>query len=246
MATFVLVHGGWHGAWCWERLTPLLTHAGHTVIAPDLPGHGDDLTPLSARLYEQYVPSIGAVVLAQPEPVILLGHSSGGMIISAVAAAHPERVRVLVYLAAFLLPPGVSPPMILRDDHESLLRPALVIDREGQTTTLSPEAARAVFYADCTDADASWAIRRLQPEPIVPAAPAPVIATTNDPATTTMPDVPRVYIETLYDKALGPAAQRRMYTALPCAHIYTLPTGHSPFISAPAALAAQLQEIAGQ
>ena len=246
MATFVLVHGGWHGAWCWERLTPLLTHAGHTVIAPDLPGHGDDLMPLSARPYEQYVPSISAVVAAQPEPVILLGHSSGGMIISAVAAAHPKRVQVLVYLAAFLLPPGVSPPMILRDDHESLLGSALVIDREGQTTTVPPEAARAVFYADCTEADAAWAIRRLQPEPIVPTAPTPVTTPTDDPAILTMPDVPRVYIETLHDKALGPATQRRMYTALSCAHLYTLPTGHSPFISAPLALAAQLQEIAGQ
>jgi len=243
MATFVLVHGGWHGAWCWKRLTPLLTHAGHTVIAPDLPGHGDDLTPLSARPYEQYVPSISAVVAAQPEPVILLGHSSGGMVISAVAAAHPERVQVLVYLAAFLLPPGVSPMTMMRDDHESLLGSALVIDREERTTTVPPEAARAVFYADCTDADAAWAIRHLQPEPIIPAAPAPATVLTDD-AAITMPDVPRVYIETLHDKALGPATQRRMYTALPCVHVYALPTGHSPFISAPLALAARLREIA--
>lgn len=238
MATFVLVHGGWHGAWCWEKIAPLLEREGHIVIAPDLPGHGRDTTPLSARPYERYVPRICEIVDAQAEPVVLVGHSSGGMVISAVAAQRPARVAVLVYLAAFLLPPGVAPPAAMRDDAQSLLAASLVVDRERGVSTVPPERARAVFYGDCTDADAAWAIARLQPEPLVPAAGTEQSSETAPPAT------PRVYIETLHDKALGPATQRKMVAALPCAQVYTLAADHSPFLSAPGELAGCLLDIA--
>jgi len=104
-----------------------------------------------------------------------------------------------------------------------------------------PECARAVFYADCTDADAAWAISRLQPEPLRP----PGAAAITEPADRSARDrVPRVYVECLQDRALGPATQRRMYTALPCRRVYSLPTGHSPFLSAPADLAACLLDVA--
>ncbi len=237
MATFLLVHGGWHGGWCWERLTPLLRAAGQRVIAPDLPGHGADRTPIAARPWERYVPSIVALLDAAPEPVVLLGHSSGGMVISAAAAARPERVRTLVYLTAFLLPAGVVPPQVMRDDHESLLPAALIVDEAAGTVRVDPARAREVFYHDCSEADAAWALQRLQPEPIPPrdAAGASPAAPAN---------VPRVYIETLQDRALGPATQRRMYTTLPCERLFSLPTGHSPFISAPAALADCLLALA--
>ncbi len=237
MTTFVLVHGGWHGAWCWEKLTPLLRGAGQRVLAPDLPGHGQDRTPASERPWQRYVPSVCDLLDAADEPLILIGHSSGGMIISEAAAQRPDRVRTLVYLAAFLLPAGVTPPEIMRDDTESLLREALILDATHQTVSIDSTKARAVFYADCSDDAAAWAMRQLQPEPVVPrdeqAAPAAAPA-----------NVPRVYIETLHDKALGPATQQRMYSALPCAQVFSLQTGHSPFISAPEALAACLLRLA--
>src|SRR5690348_7432805 len=78
MSVFVLIHGSWHGGWCWERVTPLLRAAGHRVIAPDLPGHGHDAPPVE-RAYERYVPFVCGLLDAQPEPVVLVGHSSGGM-----------------------------------------------------------------------------------------------------------------------------------------------------------------------
>ncbi len=122
---------------------------------------------------------------------------------------------------------------------ESLLQSYLVIDPEGLTVSVTPEGARRVFYSDCTEEDAEWATSLLVPEPLIPPRP-------------TAPSIPRprcwqgpkVYIECLQDKALGPSMQRKMYTESPCERVYSLQCGHSPFLSAPRALAAFLHEIA--
>ncbi len=169
---------------------------------------------------------------AQTEPVILVGHSSGGAIITAVTEERPERISVLIYLAAFLLPQGIAPPAIMRDDTESLLASSLVVNAEQRTVMVRKECAKQVFYADCSDADVAWAINLLVPEPLIPqgvtAFPVPA---------TDIEHVPRLYIETLQDRALSPATQKKMYTALPCQKVYSLPTSHSPFLSAPDQLA---------
>ena len=99
MATIVLVHGAWHGAWCWERLTPLLDDAGVTSIAVDLPGHGNDRGPFTdlhgdADRVRETLDDVDG-------DVVLVGHSYGGCVITD-AGAHPD-VRHLVYVAAFPL-----------------------------------------------------------------------------------------------------------------------------------------------
>ena len=140
MKPVVLVHGAWHGPWCWDSVTPMLDAAGVQWAAPDLPS--------CARAQEgagviEDVQAVEAVLDALPgnEPAILLGHSRGGIVISE-AGAHP-RVGSLVYLTAFLLAPGQSfgPPT-------GTLREPLPSDR---------------FYNDCTAEQAARAVERLRP-----------------------------------------------------------------------------------
>jgi pimeloyl-ACP methyl ester carboxylesterase len=172
-------------------------------------------------------------------PAILVGHSSGGTIITEAAARLPSRVKGLVYLSAFLLPPEQTPLRVMQLDTESILRSSLVIDTEKGVSTVSRDLARSVFYADCDEADAEWAISRLQPEPLIP----PVPPASDPPAASTPSGIPRFYIECLQDRALGPKTQRRMYTESPCDAVYSLPTSHSPFLSAPASVTECLLDI---
>src|SRR5690242_4856292 len=106
MATFVMAHGAWHGGWCWTKVVPLLERAGHAAIAPDLPGHGADTTPAREVTLQAYTDRVCQVALAQAEPVVLVGHSMGGLVISQAAEQCPEAMRTLVYITAFLLPNG--------------------------------------------------------------------------------------------------------------------------------------------
>jgi pimeloyl-ACP methyl ester carboxylesterase len=247
MSTYLLVHGGWHGAWCWQRVTPLLREAGHHVSAPDLPGHGDDPTPGSDVAPGADIRRVCDTLDTLAEPAILVGHSSGGMVISAVAQLRPRAVRGLVYLAAFLLPPGVTPPAVMRDDTEAMLQSVLVVDEVRRTVSVRDDALKEVFYADCSDEDVQWARARLVPEPLRARGSAPVESPTlgaEMPTGSTADEVaPRFYIETLHDRALGPSTQRKMYLALVCRKVYSLSTSHSPFLSAPRDLVGCLLDV---
>ena len=219
MNTYVLVHARWHGGWCWEPVAARLRAAGDTVIVPDRAAFDE----------------IRTAVEGAPGPVVLVGHSSAGMIISALAELVPARVRVLVYVSAFLLPDGMTPPDIGRTDEESILAAHVVVD--GDTVTVAePEK---VFFNDLPPGEAAAAAARLVPEPRTPPVGPPVTLTDGG-----FGSVPRAYVACDDDRALGPAAQRRMYTALPCLRVYHLPTGHTPFLSAPDALAADLRDAA--
>src|SRR5262249_21839783 len=105
---FVLVHGAWHGAWGWYRVRALLAAEGHTVSVLDLPSHGIDRTPAKGITLADYVNAVVAVVDAAAEPVVLVGHSMAGVVISSVAEARPQKVASLIYLAAYLVPSGKS------------------------------------------------------------------------------------------------------------------------------------------
>lgn len=109
-ATFVLVHGAWHGGWCWKKLTPLLRAVGHDVFTPTLTGLGERAHLINPQIsLDTHIQDITSVLEYENlQNVILVGHSYGGMVISGVAAKAEDRLAQLVYLDAFLPEDGKS------------------------------------------------------------------------------------------------------------------------------------------
>ncbi len=238
MAVCVLVHGAWHGAWCWDRLRPELVAAGHRVVAPDLPGSGADPTPAAQVTLADYVATVVAVIEALDEPVVLVGHSLAGLTITPVAEAVPDRVRALVYLSAQLMPAGVSLAAWREGKPATLIAENRTMSDDGLTSTIRPEALTGIFYGDCSKADADWAISRLRPQPVA------VYGTPVQRSEARWGRVPRYYIECLQDRAIPIADQREMLAATPCKRVIALDSAHSPFLSMPARLAACIDEVA--
>ena len=108
MATFVLVHGSWHGGWCWQKLTPLLAAAGHCVLTPTLTGCGPNVHMVGKGVdLETHIKDIANLMFYDDlDDVILVGHSYAGMIIGTAAMRSAPRVRALVYLDAYVIEPG--------------------------------------------------------------------------------------------------------------------------------------------
>ena len=231
MAPILLIHGAWHGAWCWDRLIPALAARGRQAVAIDLPGAGEDPTPLGEVTLDLYGQRVVEALASLNEPAILVGHSMGGLSITEAAERAPERVAKLVYLCAYL-----------PRDGESLLGLAAAVDpaenaietifsSDGVSVSAGEACLRPAFYADCADADVAFAKARLKPLPVQPAgAPAHVTAAR-------FGAVPRVYIECTEDRAIPIHLQRAMAAASAPIEIHTLNTSHSPFFSAPDALA---------
>ncbi|HVN62154.1 MAG TPA: alpha/beta fold hydrolase [Gaiellaceae bacterium] len=239
MASFVLVHGAWSGSWAWEKVAPLLEAAGHRVDAIDLPGRGSNPAPPAEMTMDAYARHVADRVEAAGEPVVLVGHSMGGMSISAAAELVPDRIETLVYVTAFLPGDGQSLPELAKGNPDELVQSNIVVDEAAGLCTVRPEVQREAFYGECSAEDAAWGTARRVPESLA-AIGSPVHLTEERAGS-----VPRVYVECTRDRALTIAQQRRMWAARPCERVLTLESDHSPFLCVPAELAAHLLAVAG-
>lgn len=234
---FVLVHGAWHGAWCWDKITPLLLAHGHQVTTVDLPGRGTNPADPSQVTVGDYIKTVTDVLERADKPVILVGHSLGGCTISLAAEARPDKIKTLVYLTAFLLADGQSAGSVRTTDMLSFLNKGIVRDSKKSVSYFKPEFVQEVFYHDCVNSDIERAKNRLVPEPTI-MSPAPIRIT---PQRFGMVD--RVYIECLQDRAISIGLQRAMQNALPCRKVFSINTGHSAFFANPQALAEILMSV---
>ena len=232
MACFILVPGAWHGAWCWERVVPMLEAAGHRALAPELIGMGSDRARAAEGSLARWADQLAAIVTAEPGPVILAGHSRGGAVISEVAERVPERIERLVYIAALLLPAGMAVRDLLRGV-EGAARTAIVRHDDG-TCTVDPADAIAAAYNTTAPDPATRAVARLGPEPRI-ALTTPVQVTAER-----FGRVPRAYVACRHDRTIPLAAQQAMQAVWPCDPAIVLDCDHAPFYSAPEALVAAL------
>lgn len=220
MEEIVLVHGAWHGAWCWEKLVPHLEERGLTVTAPDL---------LIDQPFETSV-DVVVDVLRERDKVLLLGHSMGGAVISAAAERVPDAIERLIFLAAFAPQDGETINSLVEANLASALRENMALNEDGRLV-VREEVIAAAFYGDCDDDTVAAAMSQLRPQH--PSA----FSTALRLSAENYGRVEQQYIECIEDQAIHISLQRRMARAAGCTLINSIRTSHSPFLSAPAELA---------
>lgn len=223
--TLLLVHGAWHGPWCWEKLTPELDRLGFrwaTVALPSIEGHA----PVLGGVAEDAA-TIEAAARGIAGDVVVVAHSYGG--VPTTEAKLPANVKHLVYLGAFmpdvggslvsLLPPGPLPPF--------------VVGNPDGTTSVHPDHAVATFYADVDPATAAWAMTKLRHHNGV--------CNVTPVTRASWREIGSTYIQLTEDFACPTPIQPGL--AKQATDSRTLHGSHSPFLAQPKALAEMLAEI---
>lgn len=241
MANFILIHGAWHGGWCWEEIVPALAHLGHRVLAPDLPGMGEDAASGHIATLDEWAMFVAGMASGMEGPTILAGHSRGGMIISRAAELAPHAMKRLVYVTAMMPLPGESMGQIVGEfapNHKSGLADAVRPTADGRATVChGREAAIATFYNTSPADRAEAAFARLTAEPTV------MLTTPVALTEARYGSVPRTYVRCDEDRALPLALQDHLIARQLC-DVASLHADHSPFYSAPAELSDLLHRIA--
>ncbi|MBD3859893.1 alpha/beta fold hydrolase [Bacillus sp. 28A-2] len=232
MNTFIFVHGAFQGSWCWDDIKASLQEKGHSVVAIDLPGSGEDVTPPQNISLKSYVEKVVSTIEKIDHPVILVGHSMSGMVISQVAEDIPEKIKKLVYVCAFVPENGQAISDIASGG------PKATFDEKDQTITLIEEFIAEDMLNESSEEDLQVFKKNIRPQPVKPF---------EDQVTLTderFGSVPSVYIETTNDHSIPVDLQRRMYATRPFERIYTLDADHFPFYSRKKELVDCLVDIA--
>ncbi len=237
MRGFVLVHGGGHGAWCWERMLP---HLELPALAVDLPGHGARGGGFLGHSSGRYADDVVAQIRASGiDDVILVGPSMAGLVIPAVAARIADTVTRLVFISCGIPPEGMSHTDAQPHDVQPQLRAALeAAIRDGDGGNVIPEAAaRAYFCNDMDDEQTRFVLDHLKP------VAAPILL--EKVSRRDMPrHIPRTWVRLLSDDAVTPERAAQSIEWLGGAEVVDLDAGHDAMISRPKELAGILHALA--
>jgi pimeloyl-ACP methyl ester carboxylesterase len=232
MATFVLVHGAWHGGWCWQRVVRLLSRAGHDVFAPTLTGlceRSHLLTP-ATDLDTHILDIVNELKWKELKDVVIVGHSYGGMVISGVAEKMEQAIASFVMLDAFMPENGQS----VVDLWPAARREELLAAERGGATTVPPRSAE-IFNVN--ENDRAWVDAQCTPLPIrCFLQKLPLNGARERIANKSY--IRTAYASPFFDTGLASARQKGWQTAL-------IPCGHDAMLDMPERLAEMLEDAVG-
>jgi pimeloyl-ACP methyl ester carboxylesterase len=240
MSHLLLIHGAWGGAWEFNNTLERLRKLGHQASAIDLPGHGQNAAAISEVTMDAYVQAVVDAADAIEGPIVLVGHSLAGAVVSQVAERIPRKIERLVYVAAILPKNGDTPLGLMQSDVDCELLAQLKFSDDASYVTVPEQAVKTVLLHDVADPKQ---IAALLPHFAMHQATEPFgyEANLTDSA---FGSVPKTYIRTSIDKVLSPTLQGEMLKNWKVEQVLTLASGHFPLISIPEALTDALHEAA--
>jgi pimeloyl-ACP methyl ester carboxylesterase len=221
----ILVHGAFSNAMSWGYVAGRLKAAGHEVIAIDLPGRPGNPMPADQVSLDLYRDAVVAALNAAGRPAILVGHSFAGIVIAAAAEQVPEKVKTLVFVAAYLPQDGDSLLSLAQQDPDAKIGPKLTIDKDKGIAVVD-YAARAELFAN----DGPAPLKEKLPDLILD-EPAGPLVTSVHVTDARFGQVDKVYVHTAVDQVVSPVLQARMLSRTPVRKAITLNTGHLPFLT---------------
>ena len=234
---FVLIHGAWHGGWCWDGVISALEAAGHTAEAPDMPGHapGDDRSTVT---FGDYVDRVVDAVAVQPVPVVLVGHSSAGFLLQSAAPRLADKLERLVFLNAFILPDGMAQFDLVPPDAAQGMIAAAAASPDNCVPVIEPFVREALMAGESEEATVAL-LARLTPQPL--ALFTTKVSTVAFGAVTT----PKVVVFGTNDASLPPGSFQQMAAGLGEHVTIEFDGGHEALVTQPLVVAARLIEAAG-
>ena len=241
--TIVLVHGAFQdAAHTWAKIEPGLKAKGYKVIAENLPGRDGDATDPHALTTEAYKEAVLKAISSEAQPVVLVGHSFGGITISNVAEAAPEKIKALVYLSAYLPKDGDSLQSLSQTDKDSRLGQDgnFVVSPDYSYASVKAEQGGHLFGNDAQGTTQEAIGKSLIQEPLAPMA---------NPVKLT-PDrfgkILKFYIETTQDLVVSPSLQQRMILGGNVKRVFKIEAGHASYITKPNEVATAISKVAAQ
>lgn len=238
--TFVLVHGAWQASWVWDKVKSQLEQKGQHVLVVELPAHGDDQTSPATVSIDAYRDKVIEAMNKVQGKVILVGHSMGGMVVSAVAEKIPGSIEKLIFIGAFVPADGQSLLDLATTDHQSQLGASLIPSADQLTLDVKHENIISIFCADAAQADQDLMLQKYRVEPAIPFTNKAQLTPTG------FGRVDKYYIHTLQDHAIGMDLQNQMVTAAGITKTYSINSSHSPFLSQPDEVTKLLLTIAAR
>lgn len=237
MKNFLLIHGSWHGAWCWYKIAPRLEAEGHSISMVNLPARGTNpVRPIFVSL--ESMVKYTAELLPKDRKTTVVVHSRYGVLASRLAEVVPERIEQTIYLASFMLPAGKTAAGYFRSDKESLLPSAMEINKLAMWDWLKPEVYREALYHDCTDDDNMLGRLLLCKEPLRPAIARVKLTDDN------FGRVPRAYIRLTEDRAVSLSLQDRLLNETHVDRVESIAASHSAYFSKPDELTRVILKLA--
>ncbi|MEO8696941.1 MAG: alpha/beta fold hydrolase [Acidimicrobiales bacterium] len=231
MTSYVLVHGGAQGAWCWDRLVPLLRDAPgvNSVVAVDLPGHGANRLADHRHigLHDSARTVVDAVLANELSDVVVVGHAMGAIAVIEAAPSLTDRLAHIVFLAGMVPNEGMSADDMLATRFD---------DAPSQWERIAATPQREVYGADMDEMTAEWFFAHLTPPEDRPHKP----PRTPVHVSRLPPNVRVSYIVQTHDQSFAPELQRRMIANLHSPQVFEIDAGRNSMITRPAELAALL------